>query len=157
MAAFLSRLCIATDHLRGDLRQAARALARRPTFTLPALATLALGIGGTTAMFSIADALLLRPLPYPHPAGIVTVAMSSSDSGVPWIDTVSLQTLRDEAASFESVAAYSPASWSPVFGPDGSSTLSGRMVSPSVFAVRGRRRILAGSSSRATPARAPTA
>ena len=135
MAAFLGTLRIATDHLRGDIRQAARALARRPTFTLPALATLALGIGGTTAMFSIADALLLRALPYPDPAAIVTVATGSSDSRVPWIDTINLQTLRDEAASFESVAAYSPASWSPVFGPHGSTTLSGRMVSPSVFAM----------------------
>ena len=135
MAAFWSTLRIATDHLRGDLRQAARGLARRPAFTLPALATLALGVGGTTAMFSITDALLLRPLPYPDPAAIVTVATGSSDARVPWIDTIALQALRDEAASFERVAAYSPLSQSPVFGPDGSTTLSGRMVSPSVFAV----------------------
>ena len=135
MAAFLGTLRTAADHLRGDLRQAARALARRPTFTLPALATLALGIGGTTAMFSIADALLLRPLPYPDPAAIVTVATGSFDSRVPGIDSIDLQTLRDEAASFERVAAYGPASWSAALGADGSSTLSGRMVSPSVFAV----------------------
>ena len=135
MAEFVGTLRTAADHLRGDLRQAMRALARRPGFTLPAVATLALGIGGTTAMFSVADALLLRPLPYPEPAAIVTVSMGSSDSPVPWIDTINLATLRDEAASFESVAAYSPAPLSPVFGVEGSGTLSGRMVSPAVFTV----------------------
>ena len=135
MAAFSSTLCIATDRLRADLRHAARALARRPAFTLPALATLALGIGGTTAMFSITDALLLRPLPYPDPGAIVTVATGSSDSRDPWIDTINLQVLRNEAASFESVAAYSPWSQSRVVGSDGSTTLSGRMVSPAVFTV----------------------
>ncbi len=135
MAGIFGKLCIATDHLRGDLRQAARALARRPAFTLPAAATLALGIGGTTAMFSIADALLLRPLPYPDPATIVTVATGSSDARVPWIATDDLQTLRDEGASFEGLAEYGPLPVSAVFGLDGSSTLAGRMVSPSVFTV----------------------
>ena len=65
----------------------------------------------------------------------MTVATGSSDSRVPWIASIDLQTLRDEAASFESVAAYGSASWSPVLGADGSNVLSGRMVSPSVFTV----------------------
>ena len=135
MAGIFGKLCIAADHLRGDLRQSVRALARRPAFTLPAIATLALGIGGTTAMFSIADALLLRPLPYPDLAAIVTLATGSSDARVPWIAASDLQTLLDEGASFESVAEYAPLSQFPVFGPDGSSTLTGRLVSPSVFTV----------------------
>ena len=135
MAGIFGKLCIATDHLRGDLRQSVRALARRPAFTLPAVATLALGIGGTTAMFSIVDALLLRPPPYPDPEAIVAVATGASDARVPWIATSDLQVLRDEGASFESVAEYGLLSQSPVFGPDGSSTLTGRMVSPSVFTV----------------------
>ena len=73
--------------------------------------------------------------PYPDPAAIVTVATGASDARVPWITTSDLQILRDEGASFESVAEYGPLSQSPVFGPDGSSTLTGRMVSPSVFTV----------------------
>ena len=133
MAGIFGKLCITTDHLRGDLRQSVRALARRPAFTLPAVATLALGIGGTTAMFSIVDALLLRPPPYPDPAAIVTMAMGTSDARV--VATRDLQVLRDEGASFESVAEYSPLSQSAVFGPDGSRTLTGRMVSPSGFTV----------------------
>ena len=133
MAGIVGRLYIATDYLRGDLRQAARALARRPAFTLPAAATLALGIGGTTAMFSIVDALLLRPPPYPDPSAIVTVATGSSDVRV--LTSYELQTLRDEGASFEGLAEYGLQSQSPVLGPDGSSSLTGRMVSPSAFTV----------------------
>ena len=135
MAGIFGKLRIATDHLRGDLRQSVRALARRPAFTLPAVATLALGIGGTTAMLGIVDALLLRPPPYPDPSAIVTVATGSSDARVPWLATYELQTLRDEGASFEGLAEYGLQSQSPVFGPDGSSTLAGRLVSPSVFTV----------------------
>ena len=56
-----------------SLRIILRSLARRPTFTLTAVLTLALGIGATTAVFSVVSALLLRPLPYADPSELVAV------------------------------------------------------------------------------------
>ena len=54
-----------------DIRYALRSFRRAPGFTLVALITLALGIGGTTAIFSIVDGVVLRPLPYPDPGRIL--------------------------------------------------------------------------------------
>jgi putative ABC transport system permease protein len=54
-----------------DLRVALRLLAKNPTFTAVVCLTLAIGIGGTTAMFTVVDAALLRPLPFPEPESLV--------------------------------------------------------------------------------------
>ena len=56
-----------------DLRFAFRALRRSPAFTLVAVMTLALGIGANTALFSLADAVLFKPLPYPEPERIIKI------------------------------------------------------------------------------------
>ena len=53
------------DSVSRDVRHALRALPRRPAFTLAAIATLALGIGATTAIFSVVYSVLLKPLAYP--------------------------------------------------------------------------------------------
>jgi putative ABC transport system permease protein len=63
-----------------DLRLALRGLRKRPTFSLVVVTVLALGIGANTAIFSVVDALVLRPLPFPRPAELVTIHTRSLSS-----------------------------------------------------------------------------
>ena len=61
------------DSLVRDFRFALRAMRRRPTFTLAAVLTLALGIGANTAVFSVVNGVLIKPLPYPHPEELISL------------------------------------------------------------------------------------
>ena len=94
------------DSLFQDIRYAARKLLRSPGFTMVAVATLALGIGATTAVFSIVNGVLLKPLPYRDPATLVMVSSLSRD-GKPFpMSTPDFIDYRKEAKSFTAMAVY---------------------------------------------------
>jgi MacB-like periplasmic core domain len=90
-----------------DLRYARRQLRRSPVFTAVVSATLALGIGGTTAMFSVVQAVLLAPLPYEQPGQLVRVYQQEPENASTryYLTGPHFTALRDHAASFEDVAA----------------------------------------------------
>src|ERR1051325_6057916 len=71
------------EDLWRDLRHATRVLVRAPGFTALALLTLALGIGATTAMFSVGYGVLLKPLPFPEPGRLVSVLHRAPGIKVP--------------------------------------------------------------------------
>jgi hypothetical protein len=66
-----------------DLRFGLRQFIRKPGVTAVAVATLALGIGATTAIFSVVDHLMLRPLPFDHAERLVTVWQNNHSDGLP--------------------------------------------------------------------------
>src|SRR5262245_57555448 len=91
-----------------DLRYGARMLVQKPGFTLIAVITLALGIGANTAIFSIVNAVLLQPLPYPDAHRLALISENFSQRGLIRIIVSAPEYLdyRDRSQSFEQVAAF---------------------------------------------------
>src|SRR5262245_30369650 len=93
-----------------DLKFAWRNLSRTPAFLLAAIATLALGIGATTAIFSTVNAVLLRPLPYPNPDDLYSIRTTLTDGRVTsgLLSPVEILRLNDPALSIVRAAGLAP-------------------------------------------------
>src|SRR5215470_18094512 len=91
-----------------DLRYGVRLLAKKPGFTLIAIITLALGIGANTAIFSIVNAVVLQPLPYPEPERLIRLWESNPGRGWPEFSASApnFQDWRKQQTVFEQLAAY---------------------------------------------------
>jgi putative ABC transport system permease protein len=100
-----------------DARYGIRSLRRTPGFALASLVTLALGIGANTAIFTVVDAVLLRPLPYPEPAQLVVFADADADGQPGNIGYLTLHDYRERATSFVQMSAVR--SWAPTLVVDG--------------------------------------
>ena len=95
------------DTLLKDIRVGIRSLLKRPGFTSIAILTLALGIGASTAIFSVVDGVLLRPLPYPNAEQIVQLREVSARGGRMAFAEPNFLDLRARSHAFEGVAQYS--------------------------------------------------
>ncbi len=87
-----------------DLRYAVRMMMKNPGFTAVTMITLALGIGATTAIFSVVDGVLLKPLPYAEPDRLIVVFEQNSPSNQWPLSVVDYQAIEEQQRSFESVA-----------------------------------------------------
>ena len=91
-----------------DLKHSIRMLRQSPGFTATAISVLALGIGANTAIFSVVNTVLLKPLAFPQPERIVTLLTSTPQGGFPGASVPKYNTWRRQTRVLEDVAAYDP-------------------------------------------------
>jgi predicted permease len=126
------------ENLLFDLRYGVRMLLRSPGFSFIAIATMALGIGATTAIYSVIDATLLHPLPYPHPAELVRVQDDLAGVGAQDVG-ISVPEWRDLQSSgiFQSVSVAGTGADVNLTGSAQPERLSYKHVTANYFAVLG--------------------
>lgn len=124
------------DILRQDLHFAVRGLMRRPAFTIVAALTLALGTGANTAIFSLVDAVLIRPLPYPDPDRLVMVNGTANGHGSQGVAYPDFRDWRQQNHSFAEMAVLRPQSVN-LTGGDHPDRVIGSFVSASFLRVIG--------------------
>src|SRR5262245_47890721 len=129
------------DTLIHDVRYALSMMRRNKGFTAAALLTLTLGIGATTAVFSVIYGVLLRPLPYPNASRLVR--MSEEHAGAisplqqPMLSNLTYHAWSQSSRTIEQFAAYSSRQYT-VALPGGVERMAGTAVTPSLFALVGQ-------------------
>jgi putative ABC transport system permease protein len=119
-----------------DARYAVRMLATRPGSTLVTVLALALGIGANTAVFSVVNAVLLRPLPFSEPDRIVSVNKIADKGGLPGIAAFEYLDWQQQNQSFEQVAAYSTENFN-LTGGDEPEQITAAQVTANFFPLLG--------------------
>jgi predicted permease len=123
-----------------DVRYALRQLRKSPGFTLTAVLTLAFGIGATTAIFSIVEGVLLRPLPFPNQARLVTlgdiVEGAQYGDGTPPVTAPGVRTYMRDTTAFSSLGGYEPSNFE-LSGPGDPAQINAARLTASMFSVLG--------------------
>ena len=131
------------DSLWQDVRFGVRMLAKNPGFTAVAVLTLGLGIGANTAIFSVVNAVLLRPLPFENPDQLVMIWQTNPQRGI-LQDLVSPSNLHDwqqQSHTFGQIAAFNPRGFS-LTGTGEPEQLPGTFVSVELFPMLGANPLL---------------
>lgn len=124
------------ESLFQDLRHAVRQLRKNPGFACTTILILALGIGGTSAIFSALDPVLFEPLPYPHASRLMAIWYAGEDGERVPQAFHTYRELAERSRSFEALAVMKP--WQPALsGGDRAERLDGQRVSAAYFRVLG--------------------
>ena len=128
-----------------DLRFAVRQMVKKPGFTAVVVLTMALGIGANAAISSVLDAVLLRPLPYSSPEGLIKVWTRFTGIGMPndqnWVSAPEFRDFQQLNKSFSDLAAIGSGSFN--LGVKGSpQRVVGASVSPNLFSMLGAQPLL---------------
>jgi putative ABC transport system permease protein len=124
------------DQLALDFRFGVRTLRKHPAFTLAAVVTLALATGATTAIFSIVNSVLLRPLPFTAPERLAQVQEIAQVGGAGPVLAADLVEFRKQSSTFEAFTSYGLTTRH-LQGSNGSERLSVVMADPQFFALLG--------------------
>jgi putative ABC transport system permease protein len=124
-----------------DLRYSARLLRKQPAFTLVTALTLALGIGANSAIFSVVNAVLLRPLPFKEPDRIIKLwetfrPLGQSAEGQGTVSLLNLKDWRGQNDVFTGLAAFQGGSFN-LQGPEQPERVPGAVVTPNLFEIMG--------------------
>src|SRR5215212_8315523 len=132
------------EDLRQDVLYGLRVLRRNPVFSLVAVVTLALGIGANTALFSITNAVVFRPLPFPEPERLVTLweCSAKSETARVIVSPANYLDWREQTRSFEEMGAYTEDFYNISEDDSRPERVAGVNATPSLFQTLGVRPLL---------------